>query len=158
MFKVNVDGAVFSSQGAVSVGIIIRHEEGRVEVALSKKIMAPLGAIEVEAKAFEAGHLFAKDIAIQEFVLEGDSIIIYKALCEISSPPSSMELVIVAMHALCRDFRRVEYSHVRRQGNSPAHLLAKHAKSIVDFSKWIEENPCFIEQALIHDVIAFSHT
>ena len=53
MFKVNVDGAVFSSQGAVGIGVIIRDEEGRVEAALSKKIMAPLGALEVEAKALD---------------------------------------------------------------------------------------------------------
>ena len=49
-------------------------------------------------------------------------------------------------------------SHVRRQGNGPTHLLAKHAKSIVDFTTWIEENPYFIEQIFIQDVIAFSHT
>ena len=83
MFKVNVDGAVFSSQSAMGIGVIIRDEEGRVEVALSKKIMAPLGALEVEAKAFEAGLLFAKDIGIQELVLEGDSITIYNALWNI---------------------------------------------------------------------------
>ena len=68
-----------------------------------------------------------------------------------------MEPIIVGVNALYSDFRRVEFSHVRRQGNSPAHLLAKHAKGIADFSTWIEENPYFIEQALIHDVIAFSH-
>ena len=74
---------------------------------------------------------------------------------EISSPPSSVEPIIVGVNALCSDFRRVEFSHVRRQGNSPAHLLAKHAKGIADFSTWIKENPFFIEQALIHDVITF---
>ena len=93
-----------------------------MEAALSKKIMAPLGALEVEAKAFEAGLLFAKDIGIQELVLEGGSITIYNALCEISSPPSSVEPIIVGVNALCSDFRRVEFSHVRRQGNSPADL------------------------------------
>lgn len=128
-----------------------------MEAALSKTIMAPLGAIEAEAKAFEAGILFAKDIGIQEFILEGDSTIIYKALCETSSPPSFVELVIIGMYALCRDFRRVKFSHIRHQGNRLAHSLAKHAQSIVDFSSWIEENPCFIRQALVHDVITFTH-
>ena len=62
MFKVNVDGAVFSALGAVGIGIIIRDEEGRVEAALSKRIKAPLGAIEAEAKAFEAGLLSQKTL------------------------------------------------------------------------------------------------
>ena len=43
-------------------------------------------------------------------------------------------------------------SHVKRQGNRPAHLLAKQALNLADFSAWIEECPCFLEQALVHDV------
>ena len=121
MFKANVDGAVFSALGAVGIGVIIQDEEGRVEAALSKRIKAPLGAIEAEAKAFEAGLLFAKDIGIQEVVLERDSII-YNALCEVSSPPSSVEPIIEGMHALCRDFRGVEFSlsckETRKQSNT----------------------------------------
>ncbi|XP_075665921.1 uncharacterized protein LOC142635688 [Castanea sativa] len=145
LFKVNVDGAVFSTQGAVGIGVVIRDDEGRVEVALSKRIEAPLGALEAEAKAFKAGILFAKDIGIQEFILEGDSIVIYRALCEVSSPPTAVEPLIEGMHTLCSDFSRVDFSHVRRQGNRPAHLLAKHTQNIVDFSMWIEESSYFIE-------------
>ncbi|KAK9996914.1 hypothetical protein SO802_021600 [Lithocarpus litseifolius] len=62
----------------------------------------PLGA--VEAKAFEAGLLFAKDIGIQDLILEGDSITIHKAICETSTPPSSVEPVIEGMHTICKDF------------------------------------------------------
>ena len=39
----------------------------------------------------------------------------------------------------------------------PAHTLAKHASSIADFVAWIEEDPCCIMQALIHDVPSISH-
>ena len=56
-----------------------------------------------------------------------------------------------------KEFRGVEFSHVRRQGNRPAHLQARHALGIVDYVTWIEENPCFLEQALDHDVISFSN-
>ena len=53
-------------------------------------------------------------------------------------------------------FRSVEFSHVRRLDNRPAHLLAKHALGIADFSIRIEENPCFIDQTLLNDVsVAF---
>ena len=34
----------------------------------------------------------------------------------------------------------------------PAHLLAKYALGINNYSTWIEESPYFIEQALIQDV------
>ena len=41
LLKVNVNGAVFSAQKAVGIGVIIRDGEGRVEVAMRKKILAP---------------------------------------------------------------------------------------------------------------------
>ena len=41
-------------------------------VGLSRKILAPLGFIEAEAKA-EAGITFAKEVGIREFFLKGDS-------------------------------------------------------------------------------------
>ena len=142
----------------MGLGIIIRDDEGRMEEALSKKIFAPLGAMEAEAKAFEVGLLFAKDIGIQEFILAGDFFIVQRALYETSLPPSSAEPVIMGMHAFSKDFCRIDYSHVRRQGNRPAHLLAKYALGTVDFTVWIEDNPCFLEQALIHDIMSFSHS
>ena len=59
VFKLNVDGAVFADQRAASVGALIRDEEGNVIGALSKKISAPLKAVEIEAKAVEVGLQFA---------------------------------------------------------------------------------------------------
>ena len=44
---------------------------------------------------------------------------------------------------------------VKRKGNRPAHLLAKYAEGIDDFIIWMEENPCFLEQALSHDVLSW---
>ena len=141
---------------AVGVGVIVRDEKGQLEAALCKKIQAPLGVVEAEAVAHEAGLVFAKDISIHNIILEGDSRIIHNALCETSNPPSSMAAVIQGMQDLCRDFCEVEFSHVRRQCNTSAHLLAKHALGVSNFITWIEENPSFLEQALAHDVRSFS--
>ena len=35
-FKINVDGAVFASQKAAGLGVIIRDDRGRVEATMSK--------------------------------------------------------------------------------------------------------------------------
>ena len=66
-----------------------------------------------------------------------------------------MDSLILGMQELCEEFHRVSFSHIRRQGNRLAHLLTKYDKGIVDFSTWMEENPCFLEQTLVHDVISF---
>lgn len=47
-YKINVDGAVFSAQKFAGVGMLIKDYEGQVgNSGLSKKINAPLGALEL---------------------------------------------------------------------------------------------------------------
>ena len=52
----------------------------------------------------------------------------------------------------CRPLDRIKFSHVKRQGNRPAHLLAKQALDITDYLTWMEETPYFLEQALLQDI------
>ena len=63
---------------------------------------------------FKAGLMFSKDIGIQDFIIVGDVLIIHRALCEASTPPSFVAAIVQGMQELCREFRRVEFSHVRR--------------------------------------------
>ena len=133
IFKINVDGVVFMDQKVVGVGVIIRDDKGRIEAVMSKKIPILLGAVEAEAMANETGLIFVKDIGIHDFIVEGDSLIIHHAMCESSNPPSSVAAVVQGMQDMCKEFHGVMFSHVRRKGNRPAHLLAKHACSIDDF-------------------------
>ena len=93
-YKVNVDGAVLGKQKKAGVGVVIRDHEGNFIAGLSKKFKAPLGAIAVEAKAFETGITFAKEVGILDFVLEGDSLTIVNALCKKTSAPSSVASLI----------------------------------------------------------------
>ena len=151
-YKMNLDGAVFKAQKSVGIGVLIHDEQGRVVVALSQKLNAPLGALEEEAKAVEVALQFARDVGISDFIMEVDSLIVYNALCGHSSPPSSVATIISGAIRFCGLFHRVEFSHIRRQGNKPAHILAKHAKGIVDYVAWLEETPFFLMQTLNHDV------
>ena len=156
-YKVNVDGAVFESQKEVSVGVVIRDHEGNFISGLSKKLQFPLGAVEIEAKAFETRMIFAGDIGIQDFVLEGDSLILVRALCDTSPALASIAHAIYGVRAASYEFRNVKFSHVRRKGNVPTYILAKQALYFDDFSVWIEKSPCSIEQALLYDVsVTFS--
>lgn len=107
-----------------------RKDQGCIE----KKINAPLGAIEAEAMAFKASLIFSKDMGIQDFIIKGDSLIIHRALCEASTPPSSMAAVVQGMQEPCRKFHRVEFSHVKRQGNRQARLVTKHTSGNVDYT------------------------
>ena len=57
------------------------------------------------------------------------------------------------IHVLSSNVGIVDYSHMRRTGNKPAHILAQKVQSFVDDVIWIEKIPCCIQQALIHNVL-----
>ena len=87
-------------------------------------------------------------MGLQEFILEGDSLLVYCALAGLSPPSAMVALVVYGILDSCHEIRNVRFSHVQRKGNKPAHLLAKHALVIVDFFfliVWMEKNPCFLE-------------
>ena len=112
------------------MGVVIRDHVGNFIASLSKKFWCPLGAIEVEAMAFESGLEFAKDMGIQDFVLEGDSLNIVHALTGNSHAASTITALIYGMQVASFEFQSVLFSHVRRNGNIPDHQFAKHVLGI----------------------------
>ena len=154
-YKVNTDGAVFSSSKQAGAGVIIRDGDGEVVAALSKKWNYPLGAIEAEAKAMEAGVLFAHDVGIRDAELETDSLEIINALQGHSTPPASVVNVVAGTLNHASLFRRWKFSHIKRQGNVPAHVLAQHAKNVEDYIAWVEECPNLVEHVCAQDRMQF---
>ena len=152
LYKVNVDAATLKDLGSTGIRFVIRDSLGTVVATLCRKLNASLGPLEAESKAFEAGIMFALCHGCSAVVLEGDSQIVVNALAGSSPSPSAVDFVIQGILELCGGFTQFQFSHIKRQGNMPAHLVAKNAYSIVNDIVWVEEDPCFAKQALIHDV------
>lgn len=85
-FKINVDGATFSKQGTVGIAVVNRDAQGQVATALSKKVLAPLGVLNSEAKALEVG--------VQYVILKSDSLVLYYAVTRLAQPPSFVDLMV----------------------------------------------------------------
>ena len=152
-------GAVFSQSGQIGVGVVIRDHEGRVIATLSNQVQHPLGPLEIEAKALEVGVWFTWDVGIREVILECDSKIVSNALLSLCTLPMIISNILPWVYHQLQDFRVAQVLYVRRQGNNPTHILAKHVKDIVNsdnFVTWIEENPSLIESALTYDVLNLS--
>ena len=65
----------------------------------------------------------------------------------------------MVLHIQIQNFRSVQVSYVKHQGNKLAHLLAKFAKeidNIDNYVTWIEKNSSLIESAIAHDVLNLS--
>ena len=155
-YKLNVDGEIFANQHASSVGVIIRDQGGLVAAALSKKVFCPLGPLEAEAKALEEVVDFTWDVGIRDVHFECDSKMIVDAMLGVSCPQASIYNIIAGIGQKVQALRSFQFSHVKRTGNQPAHILAQHAKNIGNYVTWIEENPDFIESTLAQDVLLLS--
>ncbi|XP_023924994.1 uncharacterized protein LOC112036432 [Quercus suber] len=151
-YKLNLDGAVFSVQKAAGMGVLVSDSEGRVMVAMSRRFPAPLATLEIEAKTMEAATVFAWEMGFREVIFETDSLILYRSLLGTSDPPSSIETVISSILSFVQSFSFFSFSHVKRHGIRPAHILAQFANQIDDCQVWLEETPSLIESACPQDV------
>ena len=91
LFKINVDGALFTSKKQASISVVIRDVEGGLLAALCRKI-------KVEAKAYEAGLLLARHLGLRDGVLEGDSLKISNALKRFTLSPTSVVAIVEGIH------------------------------------------------------------
>ena len=144
-YKVNMDGALFKESSNCGIGIVIRNERGELMGAMSKKLDILLGALEVEAKAFEEGLQFVKDLGLKHVELEGDAKGVIDALRGCSPPPISIKMIIEGIKGQKCNALVWEVSYVRRTYNMAAHLLARNAQFVSESIVWVEDLPPFIE-------------
>ncbi|XP_075654786.1 uncharacterized protein LOC142624952 [Castanea sativa] len=151
-FKMNVDGAVFKDHRATGSGMVIRDSQGLVLAAMSKRIPTTLAALEIEAKSMEIAVHFAWEMGFREVYFETDSCSLKNILTGILVAFASIETIIESILAQMDKFRFTSFTHVKLDGNRPAHILAQFAKQVGDFVVWLEETPNLIEDACSQDV------
>ena len=96
--------------------------------------------------------MFAHELGFQRIILEGDALGLIQALKSQEQNLSPLGLLVGDVKLYSNHFQRVLYSHVKRNGNSVAHNLAKHAICIPDFQVWMEDVPPHIVSFLYLDV------
>ena len=115
-----MDGSVFKNISSAGMGVLIRDYKGQVVAALSERLFAPLGPLEVEAKAMEAAVIFARDVGIQNIIFEGYSLQVYNCLHGTSNSKAALAVANVLNGILfhLQSFRSFDFSHIRRKETS----------------------------------------
>ena len=108
--------------------------------------------MEVEALAAATALALAEDLGMTRVILEGDSLVIIKALREEEQFLSPIGLLLEDVRMLSLSFQKLLYSHTKREGNSVTHNLARYTNSIPDFLVWMEDIPQCIQSFIQVDL------
>ena len=152
-YKINTDGVVFREIGYCGSGVVTRNEEGQIMGAMSKRWDLPLGALEIEAKAVEDGVQLAWDLDLKRIIIESDLQTVVNVICDQSVVSSSIQHVIEGVGVVLRWFDAWKVSHICKETNSAAHILARNAKFVLDRVIWVEDTPPIVSAQVQHDVI-----
>ena len=141
IFKINFDGAVSAEESYSGVGVIVWNREGLVIATMSEKIPQILQPTKIEAMAATRALEFAREVGISEAILEGDSVMVIKALATKDTRLAPFGLLIQDAYRFTSAFSLLSYSHTKREGNQVAHDLAKLAVTIPNCVIWMEDVP-----------------
>ena len=72
-------------------------------------------------------------MGIRDVLIEGDSLIVHRALNELASPPPSVDAIIVGIQDASADYYHIAFTHVSRQGNKPATFLQNMPRALIIF-------------------------
>ena len=145
-FKANCDAALFPSHNMTSVRVVIRDGRGLPIAALCKRFPCLHVVDDAEALAIREAVQLTRDIGIKEVEVEGDSLVISHAVRNQEVCFASYGDIIKDAELLACSLNWVGFSHVRRDGNRAAHVLARKALELSsDFLIWLENVPTFLE-------------
>ena len=71
---------MFAELNFVGIGVIVRDWNGQFVATMCKQIHTPLGPLEAKSKAVEVGMQFAKQLGLSNIIMEGDSLMVSRAL------------------------------------------------------------------------------
>ena len=155
VYKVKYDGAIFSQQEKVGVGVVIRNAEGAIMASMSQQMPLPATVAQVEALAGRRATEFALELGITKAIFEGDSETICRELNDDTPSWALHGHLLQDVKSLSTSFQFVGFSHVRRQGNTVAHALARRAIREQDLTVWMEDVPPDIHHAVQADLATF---
>ena len=78
--KVNFDDVIFSKENKSGVGVVVWDDKGLVLGSCTKRLAQAYNAVEVEAMAAATALEFASELGVRQAILEGDSLVVMKAL------------------------------------------------------------------------------
>ena len=85
--------------------------------------------------------VFAQELGLVDFVLEGDSEVVINSLRSKEVSFSPFGHLLESAKSMLVSSTCINFSHVRRSGNKIAHNLARHVRNVKGLFMWVEDIP-----------------
>lgn len=122
--KINVDAHILAGQ-YVSVGVVVRDATGSVQMMATKRIVCGEDSTMAEAEAARYGLLVARRADYDKVWLESDALAVVQAIHKDDDGCSPIWLIYSDIKMMLLSFSSSHFSHVKRTGNTVAHLVAR---------------------------------
>jgi hypothetical protein len=142
---------MFAETNEAGIGVIIRNHKGEAMASMCHRIHYPHSVEAMEAYAARSAAQLAIDLGITEADIEGDSKTIVNALLAPTPCCTLYGHLINDTKIVAHSYLSVQFLHVKREGNSLAHSLAKRARFSQPLEIWMESVPPDIVSILCND-------
>ncbi|XP_021836918.2 uncharacterized protein [Spinacia oleracea] len=123
MVKINVDAHVTATYAGL--GVVVRDEVGKLMLIATKRVNGGLMPDAAEAMAARYGAVIARRFGYTNVWLEGDALAVAKAVDANTKGLSPLFLIYDDIGDIGKQFSAFIISHIRRAGNTVAHLVAR---------------------------------
>lgn len=124
---IHSDGGARGNPGPSGIGVVLNDESGGVIAEISRYLGETTNN-QAEYKALIAGLEKAKDLEAEEVVCYLDSELVVKQLNhEYKVKSADLAPLFLKVHNLSLSFKKISYTHVRREQNKIADRLANEA-------------------------------
>lgn len=148
-YKVNCNANL--KQGYWDLGAIVRDNQGASIAAATWRIKGGSDAMEAETTALMYAVTFAKELCLRRVCMESDCESLIKEMKNSHNHRTVWGKCIRRIRSSLSQFEEVVFSHIRRENNQVAHVLARLVHRFRN-NYWIEDVPMEVQNHLYFDI------
>ncbi|XP_022140628.1 uncharacterized protein LOC111011237 [Momordica charantia] len=148
IYKINTDASFLASDQHAGLGIIIRNDRGQVMASATKYLENIQSVDMAEAIVAVEGLQLASKIGVNPVILETDSSRIFNLFSQPSEDLSETGEIVLKAKNFWTQSLHASFNFVKREGNKAAHMLARRALLLREFSIWMEDWPLELKSCL----------
>lgn len=126
-YKLNVDGALFFDHQMVSVGAILRNDNGDILLAASMRELTLMQSEHIECLAILKGLQICLQLGISTLIVEFDCLLLVQELQQTGEFGMYLGHILLDIKQMMARFSHISMKFCYRECNGIAHKLAKYA-------------------------------